>query len=55
MARLEWDKTGERYYEAGVEKGVLYLPENGVYSTGVAWNGLTSVNESTDGADISPY
>ena len=55
MARLEWDKTGERYYEAGVSKGVLYLPENGVYSTGVAWNGLTSVNESTDGADISPY
>lgn len=55
MAKLVWDKVGERYFEAGVEKGVLYLPENGVYSNGVAWNGLTAVNESTDGADISPY
>ena len=52
MAVLTWDKTGERYYETGVSKGVLYLPDaQGVYSTGVAWNGLTAVNESHDGGE----
>ena len=55
MAKLEWDKTGERYYEAGVEKGVFFPVENGAYASGVVWNGLTNVNENTDGADISPY
>lgn len=52
MSVLEWDKTGERYYENGVSKGVLYrINSNGEYKPGVAWNGLTSVNESPDGAD----
>lgn len=52
MAILEWDKTGERYIESGVSKGVLYrINSDGEYKPGVAWNGLTSVNESPDGAD----
>ena len=52
MSRLEWDKTGERLYETGVSQGVLYLPDaQGAYSTGVAWNGLTTVSESPDGAE----
>jgi hypothetical protein len=55
MAKLVWDKTGERYYETGVNKGVLYIPdENGVYDTGVAWNGLTTVTESPSGAEATP-
>ena len=54
MSRLVWDQTGERIYETGVSHGVLYpVDNNGTYSTGVAWNGLTSVSESPEGADIS--
>lgn len=49
--KLEWDKVGTREYETGVDHGVLYLQENGVYPKGAAWNGLTSVNESPSGAE----
>jgi len=55
MTRLVWDKVGERRYETGVNKGVLYIPNNtGVYNTGVAWNGLTTVTESPTGAEATP-
>lgn len=54
MTRLLWDQTGERLYETGVEKGVLYLPTNGVYDEGHAWNGLTTVTESPSGAEATP-
>lgn len=49
--RLEWDKQGERFYETGVENGVLYNMKDGEYAKGVAWNGLTAVNESPSGAE----
>lgn len=51
--KLEWDKTGERFYETGVKNGVLYIPTDGVYSKGVAWNGLTAVTESPSGAEAT--
>jgi len=35
MSKLVWDQIGERYYETGVEKGVLYPVENGTYQAGV--------------------
>ena len=54
MAKLIWDQTGERYYETGVKNGVLYIPTDGVYNTGVAWNGLTAVTESPSGAEPTP-
>lgn len=54
MAKIEWDKTGERYYETGVKNGVLYVMNKGVYGTGVAWNGLTAVTESPSGAEATP-
>ena len=49
---LTWDQTGEREYESGVSKGVLF-PQNadGTYASGVAWNGLRSVGENPDGAE----
>lgn len=54
MAVLTWDNVGERTYETGVDRGVLYIPnELGVYDDGVAWNGLTSVSESPTGAEAS--
>lgn len=54
MSKLVWDKTGERLYETGVDRGVLYVQSNGTYPTGVAWNGLTAVTESPSGAEATP-
>lgn len=55
MAKLEWDKAGEHFYETGVDHGVLYLlGEGGAYTKGVAWNGLTAVTESPSGAEATP-
>lgn len=52
MAVLKWDQTGERFYETGVSKGVLYLPDtSGAYKKGVAWNGLSNVSEKPTGAE----
>lgn len=49
--KIKWDQVGERIYETGVSKGVLYPVKNGEYSTGVPWNGLTAVTESPSGAE----
>jgi hypothetical protein len=55
MAPLTWDQVGEKTYETGVDRGVLYTPDvSGVYTDGVAWNGLTTVTESPSGAEASP-
>ena len=54
MTKLNWDVQGERYYETGVSKGVLYTFKEGKYSKGVAWNGLTAVTESPSGAEPTP-
>lgn len=52
--KLVWDQTGEKLYETGVDRGVLYLLDNtGKYSNGVAWNGLTAVTESPSGAEAT--
>lgn len=52
MAELTWDAIGERFYETGVDHGVLYIPDvTGVYASGVAWNGLVTVTESPSGAE----
>jgi hypothetical protein len=50
MTTLLWDQPGSRYYEAGVDLGVLYLPDG----SGVPWNGLISVSEKVDGNQSSP-
>lgn len=52
MPKLKWDQTGERLYETGVDKVVLFPMEStGQYGAGVAWNGITAVNESPSGAE----
>ena len=54
MAVIKWDSTGERFFEMGVKKGVLYpIAPEGTYTKGVAWNGLTSVAETPDGAEAT--
>lgn len=54
MSKLVWDQNGERTYETGVKKGVLYPQVSGAYPKGVAWNGLTGVTESPSGAEATP-
>lgn len=53
--RLQWDLAGEHFYETGVDHGVLYVKaDSGTgYDAGVAWNGLTAVTESPEGAEVT--
>lgn len=54
MSALVWDQSGEKLYETGTKKGVLYpMSETGTYPKGVAWNGLTAVTESPSGAEAT--
>ena len=51
---ITWDETGKKFYETGIDHGVLYPQSNdGSYPKGVAWNGLTGVTESPSGADAN--
>lgn len=55
MPKLVWDNVGERFYETGVSRGVLYKQDaTGAYGEGVAWNGLTAVNQSPSGGESNP-
>jgi hypothetical protein len=55
MSKLVWDETGSRVYETGVKNCVLYPQgEDGEYSLGVAWNGVTAITESPSGAEANP-
>lgn len=55
MAKILWDEIGKRFYETGVDHGVLYLQDDkGAYPKGVAWNGLITVTESPSGAEATP-
>lgn len=55
MPKLTWDAVGEKLYETGTDRGVLYPQKSGAYPQGVAWNGLTAVTESPSGADESAF
>lgn len=53
---LSWDGVGEKKYQAGVDRGVLFpTTANGTYGNGVAWNGLTAVNENPSGAEENKH
>jgi hypothetical protein len=55
MTKVVWDQVGERLYETGVDRGVLFrIDGSGNYSNGFAWNGLTAVTESPAGASANP-
>ena len=49
--KLVWDKVGEKKFETGVDHGILFPMTNGTYENGVAWSGLTAVNEAPSGAE----
>jgi hypothetical protein len=52
LAKLSWDNAGEKYFQNGISHGVLYTQSepNGTWN-GVAWNGLTNITESPEGAE----
>lgn len=56
MAELKWDQDGARLYETGVRKVVLYVDgSTGTkYGKGVAWNGVTNIDENPTGAEATP-
>lgn len=54
MSKLVWDQTGERYYETGTDRGVVYPQVAGAYPKGAAWNGLIGVTLSPSGAEATP-
>lgn len=61
MAKIKWDEVGTRQFETGVSNGVLYIladkddakVEGSEYAAGVAWNGLSNVSESPEGAEVT--
>lgn len=52
-AMLTWDDVGERFYETGTDRGVLYPYQNGAPAAGIAWNGLSGVDISPDGGEVT--
>ena len=54
MSKIIFDNTGEKIYETGVDHCVLYVRNGNAYETGVAWNGITAINESPSGAEATP-
>lgn len=46
MSKIIFDNTGEKIYETGVDHCVLYVRDGNTYQTGVAWNGITAINEN---------
>lgn len=57
---LSWDQIGERFYETGVDRVVLYVIKDTItdpkdpYQAGVAWNGVTSISETSSGGEVTP-
>lgn len=54
MSRIVWDALGERKYEIGVDRGVFYRLVENQYTNGIAWNGLTGVDDNTGGREAAP-
>jgi hypothetical protein len=55
MVQIVWDAIGQRRFETGVDRGVLYPGPLSSYMPGVAWNGLTGVDEKSVGDAVQPY
>ena len=54
MSKIIFDNTGDKIYETGVDHCVLYVRDGDTYQTGVAWNGITAINENPSGAEATP-
>ena len=54
MAKMVWDQIGERTYESGIDKVALFKQVDGAYPKGEAWNGVTALNITPEGAEPTP-
>jgi hypothetical protein len=50
MSRLTWNDPGTKFFETGIDQGVLYVD-----NVGFAWNGLTAVTEKPTGGEAKPF
>lgn len=50
---LKWDVEGQKFFEGGISKTVLFVKNSGTYGNGVAWSGVTGIDESPDGGDTN--
>lgn len=48
--QLFWNGVGDRRFEAGIDRGVLYID-----GAGMVWNGLIAVTEAPRGGDVKSY
>lgn len=56
MARIVWDKPGTHIYETGIRNCVLFVQNaDGQYQEGIAWNGIVSVTETSEGGDAVDF
>ena len=53
MAKLVWDAEGEKLYQNGVRKCVLYPWAESWYGNGVAWNGITQIQTTPSGGEAN--
>lgn len=51
MTKLVWDGVGDRVFETGLDRGVLYMPDG----SGVPWSGLTSIIEKPGNKSRATY
>lgn len=49
--KLVWDEEGTRKYYVGVDKVALFVQNAGKYGVGVAWQGVSAINENPSGAE----
>lgn len=52
MTKVVWDAVGERRFESGLDRGVLYVQDG---ASGVPWNGLISVDEKSSGGEVQSF
>jgi hypothetical protein len=50
MTRISWDQVGNRYFEAGIDRGVLFVEGQ----PGIPWLGLVNFNQQQSGGESSP-
>ena len=51
--KLTWDNIDERLFRSGIDHGALYILREDGYGPGVPWNGLTSVEDSSSGREVT--
>lgn len=55
MSRIVWDALGERLFEIGLDRGVLYTLSNDLeFTNGIPWNGLVRIEDESEGYEGTP-